>query len=456
MASIQKLPGASKNWVCSLKLSNGKRTFRSTGLPATEKNRVAAQTLCEQWQRIEDGFAPTTGNEALKFENPREVAESLITASKRLIRGEFTEADARAMLDSMLVAGRQSPIANETTRQIFENWMRGKTLSKSDRTADRYKTVVKLFLKHLADRADRPLSALTIRDIEGFRDARLEKKLSSRTVSVDIKIIRGVLEGARRQGVLLHNPAQGCELPRGRSKERETFTPEEVSKLIAAASVEWKTAIMLGYYLGARLEDAVTVNWEMLAPYKGRVYDPACGSGGMFVQSEKFVEEHGGHRGDISIHHLAPSGMAGFVLANGSMSSNQSGEGDIRRAIIEADLVDCMVAMPGQLFYSTQIPVCLWFLTRSKSADGKRGFRDRRKSTLFIDARKLGILIDRVHRELTDEDIAKIADTYHAWRGNKSTGCYEDIPGFCKSATTEEIAGHAHKRDRLLLSVQTD
>ncbi len=262
MASIQKLPGASKNWVCSLKLSNGKRTFRSTGLPATEKNRVAAQTLCEQWQRIEDGFAPTTGNEALKFENPREVAESLITASKRLIRGEFTEADARAMLDSMLVAGRQSPIANETTRQIFENWMRGKTLSKSDRTADRYKTVVKLFLKHLADRADRPLSALTIRDIEGFRDARLEKKLSSRTVSVDIKIIRGVLEGARRQGVLLHNPAQGCELPRGRSKERETFTPEEVSKLIAAASVEWKTAIMLGYYLGARLEDAVTVNWE--------------------------------------------------------------------------------------------------------------------------------------------------------------------------------------------------
>ncbi|MBL9044497.1 MAG: SAM-dependent DNA methyltransferase [Myxococcales bacterium] len=271
----------------------------------------------------------------------------------------------------------------------------------------------------------------------------------------------------------------------------------------------------------------VRVLVEMLAPYKGRVYDPACGSGGMFVQSEKFVEEHGGRIGDLSIfgqesnattrrlalmnlalrhieadfgpehadtfrrdlhkdlkaqfvlanppfndsdwhrvdddvrwqyglppkgnanfawvqhfiHHLAPDGYAGFVLANGSMSSNQSGEGEIRRAIIEADLVDCMVAMPGQLFYSTQIPVCLWFLTRNKS-DGKR--RDRRKETLFIDARKMGTLIDRVHRELSDDDIRKIAATYHAWRGDKGSGAYVDIAGFCKSATTAEIASHGH------------
>jgi type I restriction enzyme M protein len=116
------------------------------------------------------------------------------------------------------------------------------------------------------------------------------------------------------------------------------------------------------------------------------------------------------------IHHLSPSGFAGFVLANGSMSSNQSGEGEIRKAIIDADLVDCMVALPGQLFYSTQIPVCLWFLTRSKT-DGKR--RHRKGETLFIDARKLGTLIDRVHRELTNADIARIADTYHSWRGDK-------------------------------------
>ena len=266
---------------------------------------------------------------------------------------------------------------------------------------------------------------------------------------------------------------------------------------------------------------------EMLAPYKGRIYDPACGSGGMFVQSEKFVESHGGKIGDISIygqesnhttrrlavmnlairgieadfgpenadtfkrdlhkdlkadfvianppfndsdwalddtdvrwkygappkgnanygwvqhfiHHLSPKGFAGFVLANGSMSSNQSGEGEIRKSIVEADLVDCMVAMPGQLFYSTQIPVCLWFVARNKN-DGKR--RDRRGETLFIDARKMGTLIDRVHRELTDEDVTKIASIYHAWRGDKKAGDYEDVAGFCKSATLEEIQSHGH------------
>jgi type I restriction enzyme M protein len=269
---------------------------------------------------------------------------------------------------------------------------------------------------------------------------------------------------------------------------------------------------------------------EILAPYKGRIYDPACGSGGMFVQSEKFVESHGGKLGDISIygqesnattrrlavmnlalrgieadfgeehadtfrrdlhpdlradfvianppfndsdwfrkdddvrwqygvppkgnanfawvqhfiHHLAPQGMAGFVLANGSMSSNQSGEGDIRKALIDADLVDCMVALPGQLFYSTQIPVCLWFIAKNKKADTKRHFRDRRKHTLFIDARKMGTLIDRVHRELTEADLNKISSTYHAWRGDKGASAYADVAGFCKSATTEEIAAHGH------------
>ena len=273
----------------------------------------------------------------------------------------------------------------------------------------------------------------------------------------------------------------------------------------------------------------VRVLVEMLAPYGGRVYDPCCGSGGMFVQSEKFIEEHGGRLGDISvygqesnnttwklarmnlairgieanlgaehadtfrrdlhkdlkadyvlanppfndsdwggdalkedvrwqfgvppasnanfawvqhfIHHLAPSGIAGFVLANGSMSSNQSGEGDIRKAIIEADIVDCMVAMPGQLFYATAIPVCLWFISRNKK-NGR--FRDRRGETLFIDARKLGVLIDRVHRELTDEEIARVSGTYHAWRGDKGAGSYADVPGFCKVAKTEEIRTHGH------------
>lgn len=139
------------------------------------------------------------------------------------------------------------------------------------------------------------------------------------------------------------------------------------------------------------------------------------------------------------IHHLAPQGSAGFVLANGSMPSNTSGEGEIRRQIIEADLVDCMVALPGQLFYSTQIPVCLWFLARGKK-NGR--FRDRRGETLFIDARKLGHLIDRTHRELSDEETARIAGTYHAWRGDRGAGNYEDVPGFCKSAELREIVEH--------------
>jgi type I restriction enzyme M protein len=288
---------------------------------------------------------------------------------------------------------------------------------------------------------------------------------------------------------------------------------------------------------------------EMLAPYRGRVYDPCCGSGGMFVQSEQFIQAHttgngnGGRaksrisiygqesnyttwrlakmnlalrgidaqiahgdsfhndqhpdlkadyvlanphfndsdwRGELLkddkrwrygvppagnanfawvqhfIHHLAPTGLAGFVLANGSMSSNQSGEGEIRKNIIEADLVDCMVALPGQLFYATQIPVCLWFLTRSKRGGAAQGGRDRRGEVLFIDARKLGTMTDRVHRELTDADIRKIAGTYHAWRGD-SVGAglvpaqgdhqgrpYQDVPGFCKAATLEEIRKNGH------------
>ena len=142
------------------------------------------------------------------------------------------------------------------------------------------------------------------------------------------------------------------------------------------------------------------------------------------------------------VHHLAPHGTAGFVMANGSMSTNQSGEGDIRRAMVEADLVDCVVALPGQLFYSTQIPVCLWLVTRSKRGGGRgldgRPLRDRSGETLFIDARKLGSLVDRIHRELSSENIARIAGTYHVWRGD-SAGDYADVSGFCRAATLEEV-----------------
>ena len=136
------------------------------------------------------------------------------------------------------------------------------------------------------------------------------------------------------------------------------------------------------------------------------------------------------------VHHLAPRGVAGFVLANGSMSSNQSGEGKIRAALVEAGLVDCLVALPGQLFYSTQIPACLWFLSRRRQ-------REREREILFLDARSLGRMVDRTHRELTDKDIARIGDTYHAWRKGGDTD-YEDIAGFCRSAPLDEVRKHGH------------
>lgn len=271
----------------------------------------------------------------------------------------------------------------------------------------------------------------------------------------------------------------------------------------------------------------VKVLVEILAPHKGKVYDPCCGSGGMFVQSEKFMESHGGRFGDISIYgqesnpttwrlvamnlairgmdfnlgkepadtflrnqhpdlranyimanppfnisdwwnaqlegdprwqfgtppqgnanyawlqhiyyHLAPGGRAGVVLANGSMSSTQNNEGAIRREMIERDVVECMVALPAQLFFNTQIPACLWFLNKDKKQNG----RDTRGEILFIDARKLGRLENRVNRIFDDADIKKIAETYHAWKQTGETEKeYEDVLGFCKSAILAEVRSH--------------
>jgi type I restriction enzyme M protein len=292
---------------------------------------------------------------------------------------------------------------------------------------------------------------------------------------------------------------------------------------------------------------------EMLEPYKGKIYDPACGSGGMFVQSIKFVKNHKGNTKDISIYgqeytattyklakmnlairgisanlgdvpadtffkdqhpdlkadyimanppfnqkewrtkdeltddarwngyktpptgnanyawilnmvsKLSENGTAGFVLANGSMSSNTSGEGELRKQMLQNDLVDCMIALPGQLFYTTQIPVCLWFMTKNKGGGNATGkadmerstYRNRKGETLFIDARNMGTMVDRTHKELTTQDIATITRTYHAWRSEADSRCiisttdasqtkeqslvYEDIAGFCKSATLAEI-----------------
>jgi type I restriction enzyme M protein len=139
------------------------------------------------------------------------------------------------------------------------------------------------------------------------------------------------------------------------------------------------------------------------------------------------------------VWHLAPDGTAGVVLANGSTSSAQSGEDLIRKAMVEADVVDCMISLPGQLFYSTQIPACLWFLARNKNRGGK--LRDRRGQILFIDARKVGTMVDRTRKEFSDDDVGKITGVYHAWREGKG---YGDVAGFCKSATLDEVRGHNH------------
>lgn len=275
----------------------------------------------------------------------------------------------------------------------------------------------------------------------------------------------------------------------------------------------------------------------MLAPYRGRVFDPCCGSGGMFVQSEQFVEAHGGRIEDIRIYgqesnpttwrlakmnlairgieghlgnepadsfhgnlheklraeyiianppfnmsdwggetlardsrwkygippasnanfawvqhfiyHLSDTGIAGFVLANGSLSSNQSGEGEIRRALVEADLIDCIVALPGQLFYSTQIPVCLWFIRRNKTSlpcfqsdNAQHRVANRKDQSLFIDARSMGRLVDRTHAELTAEEIDRIVSSYRAWRGDGKN--YVNEPGFCRSVSINEIRKHRY------------
>jgi type I restriction enzyme M protein len=361
----------------------------------------------------------------------------------------------------------------------------------------------------------------------------------------------GQLVDEAMSAVMAANPALGGTLPRLYNKDNlDQRRLGELIDLFNSARFsrqgEHRARDLMGevyeYFLGnfARAEgkrggefftprSVVKVIVEVLEPSRGRVYDPCCGSGGMFVQTEKFIYEHDGDPKDVAIYgqesieetwrmakmnlaihgidnsglgarwgdtfardqhaehqmdyvmanppfnikhwtrreddprwqygippannanyawiqhilsKLTPGGSAGVVMANGSMSSNSNGEGQIRARIVEADLVSCMVALPTQLFRSTGIPVCVWFFARDKKA-GKHGRTDRRGQVLFIDARELGYMVDRAERALSDEDITKIADAYHAWRGMSSAACkgltYEDVPGFCKSATLAEI-----------------
>jgi type I restriction enzyme M protein len=356
--------------------------------------------------------------------------------------------------------------------------------------------------------------------------------------------IGGKLDAAM-EAIEKENPSLKGVLPKNYS--RREITPETLGGLIDTFSREDLTAAehenldVLGRvfeYMVSQFASAegkqggefytprsvVKLMVDMLEPFNGRVYDPACGSGGMFVQASRFLAAHGGVTNDISVfgqeqnpttwrlakmnlalrgieanlgpqwgdsfhndlhpdlradfilanppfnisewggetlrddprwkygtppvgnanyawiqhmlHHLAPTGTMATVLANGSLSSKQSGEGEIRKKLVEADLVECIVAMPGQLFYTTGIPVCIWFLTKDKtdrSVKTERPQRERRGEVLFIDARHMGRMITRTVKELSDDEIARIADTYHAWRGEPALEPYEDTPGFCAS-----------------------
>lgn len=387
---------------------------------------------------------------------------------------------------------------------------------------------------------------------EGHRwdDLRKNAKATDKPVGVRIDEAMDAIER--------ENPTLKGVLPKNYS--RQELTPEMLAGLIDVfsrddlASEEHKDLDVLGrvyeYFLGGFAggegkrggeyytpRSVVSLLVEMLQPYKGRVYDPACGSGGMFVQADKFTRSHGGVRNDISVFgqesnpttwrlakmnlalrgidanlgnewgdtfhadkhpdlradyvianppfnqddwdgqllakdprwkygvppkgnanyawiqhmlaHLAPTGTMATLLANGSLNNQQSGEAEIRRALIEADLVESIVALPGQLFYGTQIPVCAWFLTPNKAGipNGHRT-RDRRGETLFIDARNIGFMATRTVRSFTEADINRIADTYHAWRGtevsDEASAQYTDVAGFCASVKSEVIAASGY------------
>jgi integrase len=231
MPSIHKDPrGKSPYFYAAFTLSDGRRVFRST----KQTNRKKAWALCLQWDK----------------------------AAERGRDGTFTEAQSRKVLNDILESTGQAPMQSETIAEFFTNWLNGKDLANKPRTAQRYRIVVERFLTSLEAKARHPLGALTVRDLEEFRNKSIESGKAPNTVAIEIKILRIVLNIARRQGRIPTNPAEAVELPKANAHTREVFTPEQVRLLLAKANDEWKTAILAGFYLGARLTDVVNLNWE--------------------------------------------------------------------------------------------------------------------------------------------------------------------------------------------------
>lgn len=477
---------------------------------------------------------------------------------------------------------KQAPQAPSTMKELKDTLWKAADKLRGSLSASQYKDVILglVFLKYVSDAYDERREAIRAElAAEGMEESQIEDLIDDPEqyqgygvfvvpVSARWKFLAENTKGKPAVGgepaknigqlideamdaVMKANPTLGGTLPRLYNKDNiDQRRLGELIDLFNSARFsrqgEHRARDLMGevyeYFLGnfARAEgkrggefftppSVVKVIVEVLEPSSGRVYDPCCGSGGMFVQTEKFIYEHDGDPKDVSIYgqesieetwrmakmnlaihgidnkglgarwsdtfardqhpdvqmdyvmanppfnikdwarneedprwrfgvppannanyawiqhilyKLAPGGRAGVVMANGSMSSNSNGEGDIRAQIVEADLVSCMVALPTQLFRSTGIPVCPWFFAKDKAA-GKQGSIDRCGQVLFIDARELGDLVDRAERALTNEEIVRIGDTFHAWRGSKSAAVkgimYEDVPGFCKSATLAEI-----------------
>jgi type I restriction enzyme M protein len=426
----------------------------------------------------------------------------------------------------------------------FENtlWAMADRL-RGNMDSSEYKHVVLglIFLKYISDASRNPengdavfaLPATASWSVIDSKAERLDIGSAIDQAMANLERVNPKLKGVLPQGYNRPGLDQRClgqvirligtiQLGDKRSRSRDVLGRVYEYFLSQFASAEGKRG---GEFYTPRCVVRLLVN--MLAPYRGTVYDPCCGSGGMFVQSEQFIEEHGGQKGDIRIfgqesnlttwrlakmnlamrgldadlgsdynntfrkdvhpalkadyilanppfndsdwgaeelrnderwkfglppsnnanyawmqhfiHHLNEDGIAGFVLANGALSSNQGGEGEIRKNIVEADLVDCVVSLPAQLFYSTQIPVSLWFLARNKAS---KRYRDRRGKTLFIDARSCGSLRDRTHRELHEDEISKIATVYRAWRGDVGVPKFADAPGFVQSVSRSDIRDH--------------
>jgi integrase len=241
MASIHKDPrGKSPFWYCAYVLPNGQRAFRST----KQTGRKEALKEC------------------LKLE----------AAADKARAGQLVESQARKILDDILESVGEGPIRQKTIREFFLHWLSGKELAKKPSTYSRYKKAITEFLGTLGDRADKSLAALGPRDIEVFRDQRTEQGVSTATVRLDLKLVRSVLSTARRHGLILHNPAEAVDLPLVKSQGRDVFTPREVEALLSGASADWKTAVLLGYYVGARLGDVVSLTWASVDLAEGVIF----------------------------------------------------------------------------------------------------------------------------------------------------------------------------------------